>query len=96
MFGSTKKPVKSGFLVVQNKEGFVAMHETKYDMVKTACIDLTNLGFKRLTSAMIYTYLDGLVEIDNVYKYVNRLVKRGYLFKIHSLDSDKIHYSIWF
>ena len=96
LFGSARKPVSSGFLVVQNKESFVAKYETKYDMVRRACLDLNQAGYKRFTSAMVYTYLDGLVEIDNVYKYVNRLVKRGCIFKVHSLDSDKIHYSIYF
>lgn len=96
LFGSARKPVHSGFLVVQNKESFVAIHETQYEMVKKACLDLTEAGYKRFTSAMIYTYLDGLVEISNVYKYVNRLVNKGYIFKIHSLNSDKIHYSVYF
>ena len=96
LFGSARKPVHSGFLVVQNKESFVAKHETQYEMVKMACLDLTEEGYKRFTSAMVYTYLDGLVEINNVYKYVNRLVKKGYLLKVYSLDSDKIHYSVYF
>lgn len=96
IFGSARRPVNSGFLVVQNKEVFVANNETKYDMVRRACIDLNQAGYKRFTSAMVYTYLDGLVEIDNVYKYVNKLVKKGCIFKVHSLDSDKIHYSIYF
>ena len=96
LFRSARKPVNSGFLVVQNKESFVAENKTKYDMVKRACLDLHLAGYKRFTSAMVYTYLDGLVEIDNVYKYVNKLSKKGYIFKIYSLDSDKINYSIYF
>lgn len=96
LFGSIRRPVSSGFLVVQNKDEFVLKHESKYDMVKTACLELNKAGYTRFTSAMVYAYLDGLVEVDNVYKYINRLCNKGYIFKVYSLENgkSKLKYSI--
>jgi hypothetical protein len=94
LFGSARKPVHTGILVVSNKKEYKAYHLTQAEMVKNACIDLTEFGTKHFTPAMIYAYLDGLVSISNIYKYLHKLKNKGFLINVYSFDANKKFYCI--
>lgn len=91
---SMRKPVNSGFLVVQNKAQFAMENPTMKQMVESACIDLERLGYKRFTSSMLHQYLDGLLTLDQIRPRLSTLVSKGILQKTYTLNDPKTYYQI--
>lgn len=86
---------KNTFPIVTNKVEFAKKYTTQWSMVCFAVAELSRLQIKRFSVGQVFYFLDGLVSIKNVGKYLSKLAKKGVIvpiIRISPIDNKQKNY----